>query len=243
MINLEKNLTYYEPFPHLLFKDVMNDSFYNKLCDEFPIQHKFFKFDFDQKRSEQKQNKFSYNNYDKQFYKILKTQPNTKILFEYLVSEEFQKKILNILENNYIKIDYQIKQSLIELLYKKILRKKKFIFEFSLMSSDGGYIRPHTDGPDKLLNFLIPLVDDEKITKIENSGTKILAPTTQKYFYNYMNNVVPEESTKLIREIPFVRNQLFVFIKTHNSLHSVGPMKNHNNEAIMRKSINFTIYK
>ena len=82
-----------------------------------------------------------------------------------------------------------------------------------------------------------------KITKIENSGTKILAPTNQKYFYNYMNNVVPKEFTKLIREIPFVRNQLFVFIKTHNSLHSVGPMKNHNNEVIMRKSINFTIYK
>ena len=57
-----------------------------------------------------------------------------------------------------------------------------------------------------------------------------------------MNYVVPFEDTEMVREIPFNENQLCIFIKTHNSLHSVGPMEKYNKETIMRKSINFNIY-
>ena len=126
---------------------------------------------------------------------------------------------------------------------KKIKKIKNFGFEFSMISTDGGFIKPHTDGANKLISFVIPIVENENFLKITNSGTTILKPTEDKFKYNYLNMTVPFESTEVIRQIPFSKNQIFLFIKTHNSLHSVGPMVNPTGETIMRKSINFFIYK
>ena len=59
-------------------------------------------------------------------------------------------------------------------------------------------------------------------------------------FYKWFNNI----SSKLgSREISFKKNQILFFVKTHNSLHSVGPMENIDNHSLMRKSINFSIYQ
>ena len=121
--------------------------------------------------------------------------------------------------------------------------KKKSGFEFSMISTDGGFIKPHTDGPNKILNFIIPIVDDEMICNVTNSGTKILSAKNDQFKYNFLNRTVPYEDTKNIREISFKKNQILFFVKTHNSLHSVGPMENIDNHSLMRKSINFSIYQ
>ena len=51
------------------------------------------------------------------------------------------------------------------------------------------------------------------------------------------NKTVPFELTQEIREIAFKKNQLLLLIKTHNSLHSVGPILSELNENLYRKSI------
>ena len=77
------------------------------------------------------------------------------------------------------------------------------------MSTDGGFIKPHTDGADKLISFVIPIVENENFLKITNSGTTILKPTEDKFKYNYLNKTVPFESTEVIRQIPFNRIKCF----------------------------------
>ena len=242
MINLKNYKIYYEPYPHIIFKNILDTTFYNDLCKEFPLNENFSSFNFDKKRNEQKQNKLSIANNNKNFTKIIYSRKNTKLFFDYITSQLFREEIINFLNINHIKLNYNLNKSIIEKIYRKIKKKIDYTFEFSLISSDGGYINAHTDGPEKLISLIFPMVDDKRILNIKNSGTKILFSKNEKFKYNIMNYVVPFEDTEMVREIPFNENQLCIFIKTHNSLHSVGPMEKYNKETIMRKSINFNIY-
>jgi len=174
----------------------------------------------------------------------LNKRKNLNSLYNHLVSQEFKIQIIELLEKkNILFPPHEKNEGFFLKIKKKIKNIKNFGFELSMISSDGGFIKPHTDGPDKLISFVIPIVDDDNFSKIENSGTKILIPTDEQFKYNYVNKTVPFEATETVREIPFSRNQIFLFLKTHNSLHSVGPMKKLNSKNIMRKSINFFIYK
>ena len=60
------------------------------------------------------------------------------------------------------------------------------------------------------------------ISKVENSGTSILNTDSDMYKFNFFNQTVPEEYVNKVKEIGFEKNQIFLFVKTHNSLHSVG---------------------
>jgi hypothetical protein len=115
--------------------------------------------------------------------------------------------------------------------------------EFSIMKSNSGFLKPHTDGSNKIFSFVIPVIDDDKILKAKNIGTSIRTTTDDKYKYNLQNNTVPFELTQEIREIPFKKNQLLLLIKTHNSLHSVGPITCETNENLYRKSISGFLQK
>lgn len=45
-----------------------------------------------------------------------------------------------------------------------------------------------------------------------------------------INKTVPAENVKLVRNIPFKKNNMLCLIKTHNSLHGVGPIKSKSKE-------------
>tara|TARA_A100000164_G_C21931365_1_gene785795 strand:- start:1447 stop:2181 length:735 start_codon:yes stop_codon:yes gene_type:complete len=243
MINLDNQKIFYEPFPHALFENVFDEIFYKKLCAEFPKDEKFENFDLD-KQNFLKQKKFALNDNSNSFKSIIEKRNHLNELYQYLISCEFKNKIFALLEEKNISFPkYEKNQSFLKKFYKRIKNIRNYGFEFSMISTDEGFIKPHTDGPDKLISFVIPIVEDENISNIQNSGTKILEPIDDKFKYNYLNKTVPYEATKIIREIPFNKNQIFLFIKTHNSLHSVGPMKKNREKIQMRKSINFFIYK
>ena len=242
MINLNDGQIFYVPFPHILLKNVFNEEFYKKICDEFPENENFLSFDLD-KENNLKQKKFVLNDENKYFNKVVKDRENTKKLFNYLNSKIFHETIFEFLKSNHIDIKINFNKNILIKIYEKYKNKKKSGFEFSMISTDGGFIKPHTDGPNKILNFIIPVIDNEQVCNVENSGTKILLTDNEQFQYNFLNKTVPYEYTKNVREISFKKNQMLFFVKTHNSLHSVGPMKNINNQTLMRKSINFSIYQ
>ena len=119
------------------------------------------------------------------------------------------------------------------------LRKKNlsFDFEFSSISVPNGFIVPHTDGRNKILGFVIPIIDNDKILKFNDLGTKILKAKNDKYKFNYENKMVPIEETEEIRILPFKKNMMSIHVKTFNSLHAVGPFKGNTPSPITRKSI------
>ena len=242
-MNLNKYKVYYEPFPHMVFEDVFEQGFYDKICKEFPSIERLEELK-NKVKNEIKQEKFIFdNNTTKQneFLNFIKKTDNIKLLYSYITSEKFNNQINEILLKNHI--DLGISKAL----KKSSLKKKIFEFlfnikisttvEFSIMKSNSGFLKPHTDGSNKIFSFVIPMIDDEKILKAQNIGTSIRVATDDKYKYNLQNKTVPFELTQEIREIAFKKNQLLLLIKTHNSLHSVGPILSELNESLYRKSI------
>lgn len=243
MINFNNQKYFYEPYPHALYENVFDTPFYENLCDEFPSDQKFDNFDYD-KQNKLKQKKFSLNDNHPSFKDILNNKKNINDLYNFLSNQKFKSLILDLLDKNHISLSrHQDGKNFLRKIYDKIIRNKRFGFEFSMISANGGFIKPHTDGADKLISFVIPIIKNNDFKNIPNSGTDILRPTEDKYKYNFFNTTVPFEATEVVRKIPFNKNQIFLFVKTHNSLHSVGPMANPTEKSLMRKSINFFIYK
>jgi len=243
MINLNKYKVYYEPFPHLVFEEVFNQEFYNDLCKEFPSIDKLEALK-DKLINDKKQEKFTFDNTSikqKEFINFIKNSNNLKLLYNYIISEKFNDEINQILINNNIDIGIKkffqsksLKKKILELLFNIKITTS---VEFSIMKCNSGFLKPHTDGSNKIFSFVIPIIDNEKILNAKNSGTSIRVPIDDKYKYNLTNRTVPFESTQEIREIPFKKNQILLLIKTHNSLHSVGPILYDSQENLYRKSI------
>ena len=115
--------------------------------------------------------------------------------------------ILDLLDKNHISLSrHQYEKNFLRKIYEKIRSNKKFGFEFSMISTNGGFIKPHTDGADKLISFVIPIIKNNDFENIPNSGTDILRPTEDKYKYNFLNTTVPFEATEVVRKIPFNKN-------------------------------------
>lgn len=245
MINLNNFKVYYEPFPHLIFSEIFDENLYSAICKEFPEIDKL-ELMKDKIQNENKQIKYNLSDRHpskKEFVNFIKKCSYLKILYNYLVSEKFYEEINKILLKNYIDIGIKklnkgisIKAQILKFLFN--IRISTSI-EFSAISCNSGFLKPHTDGSNKIFSFVIPIIDNDKIMNHKNLGTSIRAPIDDQYKYNFHNKTVPFELTKEIKEIPFKKNQLFLFIKTHNSLHSVGPIISNktDNEILFRKSI------
>ena len=114
--------------------------------------------------------------------------------------------------------------------FKKFLsdiftKNLNFSFEFSSIPVQNGFIKPHTDGPNNIIGFVIPIIDNKEIYNFLNLGTKILKSISNEFKYNNLNRTVPFEKTELVREMPFEKNCMIMHVKTFNSLHAVGPIQ------------------
>ena len=96
----------------------------------------------------------------------------------------------------------------------------------------------------KIITEFPDTVDEgNEISELENVGTTILSTDNIKYKYNFQNITVPQDQTKKIDYVDFLPNQMMLFVKTHNSLHSVGPIIAKEKKDLFRKSINICIVK
>lgn len=97
-------------------------------------------------------------------------------------------------------------------------------FEFSQMPADGGCIKPHTDAPNKLITMVFSMSTNSDWDSQWGGGTSIHEPHADSAIYNWQNRRLEFDQTKTLLTYPFDENQCLIFIKTHNSLHSVLPM-------------------
>ena len=244
MINFNSSKFFYDPFPHCILNNFLDKDFYNKICEEYPDLSYFD--EVESKTADNKFKKFRFSNNSKNFTKFINTTKETKRFYEYLNSDKFAENIKKFLLSKKIdlRIDTKKKRGLKQRL-KNFFMKKSFIdFEFSSIPLDNGYIKPHTDGANKLVGFVMPIIGPNDNYRAKNLGTKILKAKLNKYKFNYYNKTVPLKNTKLVRELPFKKNQLSLHVKTFNSLHGVGPITSlENNENFFRKSISVFMLK
>ena len=240
MINFENSEFFYEPYPHCVLNQFLNHTFYEELCKEFPKDNYMVKLE-SKKKDEERFNKFRLDNKaDKtNFIKFINDHKAFKNFYEYIKSDDFLDKLLFFLRKNHVNLNIQKNdKNPIQFLLNKLKKKNLSIdFEFSSIPVSNGFIVPHTDGRNKILGFVIPIIDDDEILKFDNLGTKILKAKNNKYKYNHENRMVPLEETEEVRILPFKKNIMSIHVKTFNSLHCVGPFKVNDSSSIMRKSI------
>lgn len=248
MIYLEKLKVIYKPFPHLVFSDAIDDQIYKEICEDFDVDKKYFtKQPLEDKLSGNlKMEKYTLSTDHGKIYPVYCSKRNNlKKFLKYLLSKQFQLELKKkFLENN-IDLGCNFEQNDLSFFkkIKNILKPRQFFYdkiELSALPLNGGYINPHTDGPNKLFTLIIPIVNDiSEFNLASNYSTDILENLDAKDSYNYANRLIPKNKTKIINQIKFEKKQILCLIKTHNSLHSVGPINYSGSDQAYRRSINF----
>ncbi len=247
MINFDNSKFFYDPFPHCILDEFLENKIYDEICNEYPDQSYFE--EVKSKEGDDKFKKYRFANSQKNakiFDKFISSTKSTKKLYNYLSSEKFIKSLDKFFLNNQIELRFnnQENSNIKKIIKNLFFKKSKIDFEFSSIPMQGGYILPHTDGGNKLVGFVIPIIDNNNVYNAENIGTKIFRAKTNEYKFNFYNKTVPFEHAELIRELPFKRNQISLHIKTFNSLHGVGPIINKSNDqTLFRKSISIFLLK
>ena len=244
MINLKNSEFFYDPYPFAIVKNIFEKEIYDDLKKEFPDPNntKFYSSDYSKKKGIGKFNKFQIDNFlSENFNNVMKNRKTSKLIYNFFKSEKFINVIDEFLISNHINIKLIRKQKSWKYFFKKNF---KIYFEFSSIPCDGGFIAPHTDSPSKIITCVMPIIDKEEISNLKGIGTSMLEATNIKYKYNYLNQTVPLSDTREIKYIDFLPNQMLMFIKTHNSLHCVGPIESTSlTKSLNRKSINVCIVK
>lgn len=113
-------------------------------------------------------------------------------------------------------------------------------FEFSMMPSTGGCIKPHTDSPQKHITLVYSIVSTGGWNPTWGGGTDVLRIKDPRKSFNHVNRQAEFEETEVLKTFEFVPNQLVVFVKTFNSWHAVRPMTGDDPHA-MRRTLTINI--
>jgi hypothetical protein len=166
--------------------------------------------------------------------------------------DEFIRKTVDFLRENHVELPlseaFETGTDRIKRYFRAIKRgflpsggiKLRSRFEFSSLRADGGRVEPHTDAPRKVITLVLSMVKKGEWDPAYGGGLDINRSKNMAYAYNWENKMVPWEDIEIVETVPFVPNQCIVFVKTHNSLHSVREMKQKGSKAL-RKSLTIVI--
>ena len=91
MINLSNLNLSFDPYPHILFKNIFDTDFYENLCREYPDINNLVKTEDKNSNNLSKFNKYHLNNIDnkKEFENVLRNRINFKKIYHHLASKKF----------------------------------------------------------------------------------------------------------------------------------------------------------
>jgi len=247
-----KSFVFEKTTPLYIFKteNFLDNNLYEKIRFNFPEIPKDYT-DYDNL-------KFGFSNVSDHYKSIIKTNSYLRELHDLVYSKEFFEFFYNSL---FTKILLARKDNFLHLF--KLLRPAKFIkdqeerinffkkifynkikigISFSYIKN-GGFIVPHTDGIGKLISLMIYFPDTELLEESE-LGTNFYnhkAPNYQNKHLKGKNFDEFYKKAELIYKSKFDRNNLYGFIKSNYSWHSVSKI-NFGNKDYLRKSININFY-
>ena len=112
-------------------------------------------------------------------------------------------------------------------------------FEFSMLPAAGGYLKPHTDAPSKIVTLVISMMREGEWRQDFGGGTAVMRPRDPRRNFNHVNEQLEFSEVETLSEFPFVPNQCVTFVKTFNSWHAVRPMASP--VAPMRRTLTINI--
>jgi hypothetical protein len=224
-----RNLRFdYEPFPIGLMRPVLEQSFYDRLCETYPDRSLFeFKPELGNKYSASEVNN------PENYKRFIRSTPEWSRLHAYVKGDQFIPSVLALLESHHIDLGLgrysvvsskPIKSRASAL--SRVLRRTELSarFEFSMMGADGGHILPHTDSQNKLITLVLSMMKPGDWNPAWGGGTNIVMPRDRSLVYNQVNRSLPFSEVEVVKTFPFDPNQCVIFVKTFNSWHAVSPM-------------------
>ena len=239
----------YEPYPIGVARDVFEGSLYDELVNSFPPQELFSFMPL-------LGNKYSLselNNPDRYHEYVRRSRP-WRDFHQWIKREQFPDEILAMLCQHNIDLDVPrvdgnaafVGRSLLEKLRLRGLHQTRSglsaRFEFSMLPADAGFIKPHTDSPQKIITLVIAILPRGEWNPSFGGGTEVLRPRDIENNYNYKNKYLEFHEVVTLATFDYVPNNCVIFIKTFNSLHGVRPMKA-SDPKLMRKTVTINIEK
>jgi hypothetical protein len=247
MLNYNRVEMRYEPYPLAVLRPALEANHYNRLADSFPDESLFGtlpKFPYKLSLSE----KWAPENYAR----FLRQNKEWNDFHSWVKSDDFIFKTVEFLKNNHVELPlseaFETGSQKMKRIIKSLGRgnlpsrglKLRSRFEFSSLKADGGIVEPHTDAPQKVVTLVFSMIREGEWKTEFGGGLDINRAKDNRYAYNWLNKVVPWDAIEIVDSVSFVPNQCTVFVKTHNSLHSVRPMMQKGSKAL-RKSVTVVI--
>lgn len=250
MLSFQQTDFIYEPYPIGVAHSVFEDDYYKSLVESFPPVE-LFKF------MASLGNKYSLselNNPDL-YHEYVNTSGPWREFHRWLKREEFPYEILSMLCEHRIDLGLRRPEgngakapapTLLERLRggRRPAETSGLSarFEFSMLPADGGFIKPHTDSPQKIVTLVIAILGEEEWNPAFGGGTEVLRPKDATQNFNHMNRYLEFDEVETLDTFEYRPNQCVIFIKTFNSLHAVRPMAGKGTE-LLRKTLTINIEK
>lgn len=247
MLNFDVADVRYEPYPLAVLRPALDPDVYARLARTFPSEAIFdhvAKYPYKLSLSE--------INAPQNYHRFLNENAAWSAFHRWVKSDGFIRSTLDFLSQHHIDVaigDYA------ESSLKRFTRRVRGFasgstssfsgqlysrFEFSLLKADGGMVEPHTDAARKIITLVVSMVEDGEWNPDFGGGLDVNRAIDDAYAYNWKNQLVPWDKVEVVETIPLVPNQCIVFIKTHNSLHSVRKMNQPGSKAL-RKTVTINI--
>jgi hypothetical protein len=253
-LNLSALKCNYDPFPIINFEDPFPKQFYEDLIKEFPpvclFSHKTSlgnkyslsrtnngqNFDSFLKSSLVWQNFAAYIESDLAIRDILKVldQLGIDLGFNETKNMAWQEKILNSCNRFLGRISAAMSNRLV--MGTSPITSK---WEFSMLPANGGFLKPHTDAPTKILTLVFPIVDKDEWSVNWGGGTQIYKTIEDKNSFNRVNAQGEFEQMNTVKTYDFSPNQALLFVRTDNSWHGISPINGP--EGVFRRSLTMNI--
>jgi hypothetical protein len=236
----------YEPFPFGITRNVLHQDLYSELVNTWPATDLFeFKKLLGNKYS------LSEVNNPANYHRFVRANAVWRDCHRYFKSRQFLHETIAMLYSHHLdlglggKFLMKVAAQRTFLDELKLLRRQRGLsarFEYSMLPADGGFIKPHTDAPNKIITLVLSMMPAGEWDDSFGGGTDMLKPRDITRNYNQMNKQFEFDQMETIYTSPFEPNQCVVFIKTFNSWHAVGPLRGAGSK-VMRKTLTINIEK
>lgn len=240
----------YRPYPIGLARPVMDPATYRQFVEAFPPMELFVgygdmgtpgvKFTLSEKENPEN------------YAGFVKSHPLWREFHRWVKSDDFIFMVLDALRTRHIDVGYDKYKERQPYLRRTLreLRQGRFNlstpglttrFEFSALPADGGFLPPHTDAPSKIITLVFSMADEgEGWNPAWGGELDVNVPKEDRWIYNYHNRLADFADMEVVKSFAYQPNQCLVFVKTHNSWHSIRPMQGHG-IAALRKTLTIVI--
>jgi len=237
----------YEPYPIGVASGVFEEPFYKQLVKSFPPVELFSFMPFHG-------NKYSLSevNNPEKYHEYVRTTPVWSEFHRWIKRPEFPGEVVAMLQQHKIEVEVPRQAAngsggsrLKRLVFGDPAAPRPVLsarFEFSMLPANGGFIKPHTDSPHKIITLVVAMLDKGEWNPAFGGGTDVLRPKDITNNYNFMNKYLEFDEVETLTTFEYQPNQCVIFIKTFNSLHAVRPMQAQGGQ-LMRKTLTVNIEK